>query len=101
MRRVKSQPNIACSASPNPTPYIQTVLDSVIVSKVPISQSISCIVSHKFPDDLINPSEDFVSCLMIPPDINKKNNSEILIETPAELDRRNRLRKQRQHRASS
>ena len=89
MRRVKSQPNIAsCNAI---SPNVQAILDSVIVSKVPISQSMSCIVSHKFPDDLLNPNQDFVSCLMMPSDANKKE--EVL--TIEATERRCRTRKQR------
>lgn len=101
MRKVKSQPNISCSATIN-SPYVQTVVDSVIISKVPINQSLSCIASHKFPDDLLNPSQDFISCLMSPPDTAQKKeiNQEEILE-PYEWERRMRLRKQRQNRASS
>lgn len=98
IRRVKSQPNILCCASPNLN-YIHTVIDSVIVSKVPISQSLTCIITHKFPDDLLDPNKDFVSCLMMPSDNNKKTDTEI-IEQAVESGTRNRLRRQK-HRAST
>lgn len=97
MRKVKSQPNISCSAV---SPYVQ-IIDSVIISKVPITQSLTCIVSHKFPDDLINPSQDFVSCLMTPPETMQQKESDQELLNPIEWERRIRMRKQRQNRASS
>ena len=48
-----------------------TLIDAVILTKAPIHQAVSCIVSNEFPDDIIsgkNVNRDLVACLASPCD---------------------------------
>jgi hypothetical protein len=48
-----------------------TLVDAVILTKAPIHQAVSCIVSNEFPDDIIsgkNVNKDLVACLASPCD---------------------------------
>jgi hypothetical protein len=64
LRRSISNQALAKHFNTPPTPV--TLVDAVILTKAPIHQAVSCIVSNEFPDEIVN--KDLVACLASPCD---------------------------------
>lgn len=56
------------SANALPSLEMASIMDAMIVSNAPINQSVSCMVSAKFPNGILEPKvdEELMTCLLTP-----------------------------------
>lgn len=73
------------SISTNALPQIEfnTIIDAVVITKTPINQAVSCVVSNNFPQGIIDnkPTPEIVTCMMTPCEPPRQIENEI-VNTP-------------------